>query len=233
MSPPVWTMEVPPPGTQLYNSCVGWAIGHGMLGYQYKVIDGYPDYSNLDRIFSASYIWNQLNGGIDRGISIAKGLKLIKEQGCCKWAYMPANTTPFAVQPSTSARANALNYKLSEFMRFKTINIDILKYCISKNYPIPFGASVDDGFMTGKESNSFEKKQDGRLIWKQNSGANKGGHAMLLCGYDDNINAFKVLNSWGPNWGNEGFIWVDYNFFKTVVIKNILNRPEIFLGVTR
>lgn len=231
--PTEWTIEVPPAGKQIYNSCVGWAIGHGMLGYQYKIIGGYTDYKNLDRIFSASYIWNQLNNGQDKGISLVEGLNLIKKQGCCKWSFMPANTYSINLQPSNEARANAANFRLSEYMKFKTVDIDLLKYLLSKNYPIPFGAIVDTGFMNGKDPKSFKLISDGRLVWQQPSGAKIGGHAMLLCGYDDNIHAFKVLNSWGHDWGNQGYIWIDYDYFKTVVMKNLLQRPEIYLGVTR
>ena len=41
-----------------------------------------------------------------------------------------------------------------------------------------------------------------------------GGHAMLVVGYDDDMNAFKVVNSWGKEWGNDGFVWIDYKAFK-------------------
>ena len=39
---------------------------------------------------------------------------------------------------------------------------------------------------------------------------------MIIAGYDDNRGpggAFKVLNSWGNNWGDSGDIWVDYSYF--------------------
>src|SRR5574344_227390 len=38
-------------------------------------------------------------------------------------------------------------------------------------------------------------------------------HAMVLSGYDDSKHAFRVRNSWGPSWGDNGSIWVDYDFF--------------------
>lgn len=38
-------------------------------------------------------------------------------------------------------------------------------------------------------------------------------HAMTLAGYDNSKGAFLVVNSWGTSWGNNGRIWVDYNFF--------------------
>ena len=36
---------------------------------------------------------------------------------------------------------------------------------------------------------------------------------MALVGYDNSKNAFRVRNSWGTSWGDNGSIWVDYDFF--------------------
>ncbi len=53
-----------------------------------------------------------------------------------------------------------------------------------------------------------------------------GGHRMVIVGYDDNVcvdingngtiepaekGAFKVANSWGKDWGNNGFMWFTYD----------------------
>lgn len=42
-----------------------------------------------------------------------------------------------------------------------------------------------------------------------------GGHAMCVVGYDDSREggAFEVQNSWGRNWGNEGYTWIRYKDF--------------------
>ena len=47
------------------------------------------------------------------------------------------------------------------------------------------------------------------------------GHMMLIIGYnDDEANgngAFRILNSWGEKWGDNGKLWIKYNdFFKYV-----------------
>ena len=39
-------------------------------------------------------------------------------------------------------------------------------------------------------------------------------HAMLVVGYDDEYRAFKVVNSWGTGFGDEGFVWIDYVAFE-------------------
>jgi len=42
---------------------------------------------------------------------------------------------------------------------------------------------------------------------------NIGGHAMCIVGYDDTKfgGAFEIVNSWGDDWGNNGFLWIKYN----------------------
>jgi hypothetical protein len=40
------------------------------------------------------------------------------------------------------------------------------------------------------------------------------GHAMTVVGYDDQRQAFRIINSWGTLWGDKGFGWIDYDAFK-------------------
>ena len=46
-----------------------------------------------------------------------------------------------------------------------------------------------------------------------------GGHAQCVVGYDDAKygGAFLIMNSWGPQWGNNGFAWVRYKHFQYFV----------------
>jgi hypothetical protein len=45
----------------------------------------------------------------------------------------------------------------------------------------------------------------GDISWELN------GHAVLLVGYDDATQSFKVKNSWGPNWGESGYFRISYD----------------------
>lgn len=36
-------------------------------------------------------------------------------------------------------------------------------------------------------------------------------HAIVLVGWDDSKNAWLLRNSWGTNWGEDGYMWIDYN----------------------
>lgn len=35
-------------------------------------------------------------------------------------------------------------------------------------------------------------------------------HAVTLVGWDDSRNAWLLRNSWGTNWGEDGYMWIDY-----------------------
>jgi C1A family cysteine protease len=45
----------------------------------------------------------------------------------------------------------------------------------------------------------------------------EGGHAVLLVGYDDATQAFTVKNSWGTNWGENGYFRIAYSEIGTKV----------------
>ena len=39
-----------------------------------------------------------------------------------------------------------------------------------------------------------------------------GGHAFTIIGWDDTRGAFRIQNSWGPNWGLHGTAWLLYSY---------------------
>lgn len=42
-------------------------------------------------------------------------------------------------------------------------------------------------------------------------------HAVAAVGYDDPLQAFRIRNSWGPGWGENGYAWLPYEFHEQVL----------------
>jgi len=42
-----------------------------------------------------------------------------------------------------------------------------------------------------------------------------GGHAVLAVGYDDASQTFLVRNSWGADWGQNGYFTMPYAYLTT------------------
>jgi C1A family cysteine protease len=40
----------------------------------------------------------------------------------------------------------------------------------------------------------------------------KGGHAIMAAGYDDSKEAVLIRNSWGEDWGENGYFWMPYDY---------------------
>ncbi len=51
----------------------------------------------------------------------------------------------------------------------------------------------------------------GSGIYKHVAGAMEGGHAVSIVGYNDAGRYWIVRNSWGPDWGENGFVRVSYD----------------------
>lgn len=197
--------KMPPVGNQgSQNSCVAWAIAYALKSYQEKLELG------QQYIFSPSYIYNQINNGMNAPTYVTDALNVLSEQGVCPMDDMPYSETDFTSKPSEAAKADAKKFRIDFWRQVNVQDIKEVKAQLSAGYPVIIGADVSKEFVDG----GFNQKAD--YIWKE-AGTPEGGHCMLLTGYDDAKAAFKVMNSWGKEWGDNGFSWIDYRLFTQVV----------------
>lgn len=201
------------------GSCVGFALSalksyHEQLEYGY----GYKDDS---KIMSPAFIYNQNKeyGDCNSGAQTIKALNFLKSDGCATEIEFPYNENDCYNLPNTIIKQNAIKNKIKEWQGFFfQNNPDVLteiKYAISQQQPVVIDFKVDAEFT---KLNLFSWSN---YIWSENSsgdpkenGVSKPGyHCALLVGYDDDIKAFKLYNSWGSIWKNGGYCWVDYNWF--------------------
>ena len=194
----------PVPGDQGPNgSCVGWATAYAAKSYQERV-EMQWDLSRADHLFSPAYIYNQIKvADCPGGSLISDALNLMVNQGVATLDLMPYNPNDCNTQPSEEARQLAANFKAHEWRRLSSLQ-DI-KAALANRQPVVAGIHVYPQMQTLRGPDS---------IYNSAAGQRLGGHAVAIVGYDDDKagGAFRIINSWSPNWGDNGYFWMPYDF---------------------
>ncbi len=142
----------------------------------------------------------------DAGAEIRDGIKSISKQGVCAETLWPYSVRKFATKPSLKCYSEALKHKAVSYMRLDNTDITQLKNCLSDGYPFVFGFTVYESFESDEVANT------GVVNMPTDSEENLGGHAVMCVGYDDNSSRFIVMNSWGKNWGDNGYFTIPYQY---------------------
>jgi C1A family cysteine protease len=200
------------------GSCVAWATGYYLKSFQENLEDQNNGAIILDNAMSPAFVYNQIKieteaESCDGGSQIPEALDLLKNSGITTWEEMPYNANECSTLPTEGQNKLATKNKINSFTY---LDGDILfkqtKAFLLKSKPVVIAISIDNDFFGIFEENGDAVYRNFQKV--------DGAHAMLVVGYDDAKNAFKVVNSWGINWGNDGFVWIDYKAFKEVLDTN-------------
>lgn len=209
--------ELPLPGHQGgTNSCVAWASAYAARSYYEKQRQRWPlrteDNSNnvLEHVFSPSYVYNQLvrctpNLGFGLscgGIGIHQALTLMQSEGVATWKSFPFSPDPTyaSVQPDSLAKSEAGRFKIDQFgVVFLDPQLDSIRTVLSSREPVIFAIPVDQNFMS-YTGGTYDSPLTGI----------SGYHAMIMCGYDDANQTIRIMNSYGRDWGENGYMNMSY-----------------------
>jgi C1A family cysteine protease len=131
----------------------------------------------------------------------------LKKLGDCLENIWPYDINKFAVKPSSLAYENARKFQITSYYRLHTLSE--MKHNLNSGYPFVFGFAVYKSFESEKTARtgivSMPKKTESLL----------GGHAVMAVGYDDEKKYMIVRNSWGKNWGDNGYFYMPYEYFSS------------------
>jgi hypothetical protein len=222
------TAEMPPVGDQgNQGSCVAWAAGYydkthaeyverqlGTPNPTYDLDD--PEYQ-----ISPAFIYNQINAGRDGGASMMDAQRLILDQGACNMNDFPYDDADYTTWPTEAAYENAIPYRGQEAWGVNVWSddgINQVKWVLCAHTTCVLGINVFSNFDNIERYDTVYTVHD-------KAGKSRGGHALCLVGYDDNRQtadgpgAFRLVNSWGAGWGNEGYGWISYEAVKNMKAK--------------
>jgi len=181
-------------------NAIGGAFEFGLLK-QNKKSDFMP--SRLFIYYNERVMENTVK--TDSGAQIRDGIKSVNKQGVCPEKMLPYLVGKFAVTPSPACYKEALKHQVLSYHRVSR-TLDQMKGCLYEGFPFVFGFTVYDSF----ESAAVAKS--GKLNMPKRSEKLIGGHAVMAVGYDDSVKRFIVRNSWGNDWGLDGYFTMPYEY---------------------
>lgn len=205
--------KFPPIGNQgSYGTCVAWSVGYNLRTFLYKVDNPNANLnSTANQVSAKDLFWSIPDGSKGSscgGTGFEAAFDVMLNRGVATLSDVPYDELGDCSYNEISG-TNAGDYKISSY-RQVAVELDVLKSYLAGGRAVAIGAKLGDNFMSWNS--------DAVLDYDTYNEPNMqhAYHAMTLSGYDDNKGAngaFRVVNSWGPGWGDNGYVWVDYDFF--------------------
>jgi C1A family cysteine protease len=187
------------------GSCVGQAI---TSAYELTVRKLYPDrFVNLSSLFlyyNSRLFDNSIKDDI--GTYIRDGLKAAARYGICSETLWPYVEDKFNQQPSPEAYVDASQRLVTKYETLYTLR-DMLEV-LNDNKPIVVGITIYQDFMLMNTTQPVVKLPRANEI-------PAGNHAVVILGYDLSNQLFLAKNSFGSNWGIQGYFWMPFEYART------------------
>ena len=154
----------------------------------------------------------------DSGATIRDTAKAGAQYGIAPESSWPYDAAKFTQNPPAAVWTAAATHKVTSYHSIADGDILTMKSVLATGYLIEFGFNVYSYFM------SQQMATQAFLDVPKSSETLEGGHAVDLCGWDDNManpinksskGAFLVRNSWGSGWGLSGYFWMSYDYVKS------------------
>lgn len=203
--------KFPPPANQgEQNSCSAWSVVYALKSYQESQEHGWELDTNYTR-FSPAYVYNQTNKN-GTGVTIEATMDFVVNNGACSLKEMFYHAYDYITQPNERQKEVASNFKAIGYTKVYGIK-NIKKHLANGDGVVISTETYSDfrniGEKTG-ENSEINKVYD--EIFEND--ISRGLHAICLIGYDDDLGAFKFINSWGSGWGLGGYGYYSYAMFE-------------------
>ncbi|MEK6845414.1 MAG: C1 family peptidase, partial [Nanoarchaeota archaeon] len=145
----------------------------------------------------------------------------LQQEGVCLeelWPFEPHPSEEWKRAPEPSAEADAPTKKILEVHAVDKNDPDQWVYQLKEGNPLNIAINCPSGFSSYKEK-----------LYTNFNPSTSGGHAMVIVGYHSHypyegrgIKAFKIRNSWGPHWGENGYVWMPAEILKKILFEDPL-----------
>jgi len=189
------------------GSCTANAIGAAFDFDRHKEGGGFMMPSRLFIYYNE----RDMEGTVatDAGASLRDGIKSLKTIGVAPEREWPYDIARFTEKPSAQCYTDAEKNQALQYQRITTPHDSPLSdmfACLQEGYPFVTGISVYESF------ESDETARTGIIPIPAPHEKLLGGHAVLVVGYRRTEEQFICRNSWGTEWGDQGYFYLPFGY---------------------
>ena len=219
------------------SSCTGFAIA-GALNILYNQLNDITLYSQkLVHKFDPNFIYSSLKNpndlacisgsGCNCGSFISDATKIVTKYGIKKLSLSPGISCSVTLNDNLLSQMSFMTkyYRLDGWGNvvkweeksgdwYWSFLYDDLKFVLASGLPLVTGIYTSREFVDSR--NNFIPPK-----------GPEGPHAVVIVGYDDYYNggSFKVLNSYGTDFGENGYFWIKYTDLADVFMSSGIYFP--------
>jgi C1A family cysteine protease len=181
------------------NSCVAHAVVSALgLKLTQQSGDSPVSLSRMAVYYLGRELMDPPECQVDQGLYISFAFDVLRRFGVPPESAWPWDETKLHTPPSWKAMRKAYEHKIRAYYKILSggpDRVSAVVECLQAGYPVVFGTT------TGMNWHLYKK---GDVLTLPDTV--RGRHATVLVGFQDG--KFIGQNSWGPDWGMDGFYWM-------------------------
>lgn len=236
------------------GSCTSWA--HVYYSFTYAINKSRGIKTTPENTYSPQWSYNLTSNGEGEGSTAADIEWFLEKQGGVPLSMVPYEEDPVTWCSDLKVWRESINNRLADTVKYQSFgyansqitsaddeDLTEVKTALAKGEILTFSTEIYSWVSTKLKAHKDapgNAKFEGQEAVKFENGA-EGSHAMTIVGYNDNIwvdindnnqvdsgemGAFKIANSWGDDYANDGFIWMAYDAVNKSSAVNGFDGPE-------
>ena len=207
--------SLPPPMSQGdAETCTSWAVTYAAASAALWARNPMEPLVAL----SPAFTYPLAGGGqYCRGFTfISRTLDVLRDTGALPMPEYVYDPGWCGRRPTAEQQARAASFRIAAWQKLDASDLEKVKGQLADHRPVIFGMSVGPAFHSFRGGGVFDAFEEG---------AGTTGHAMVLVGYDNSRAAFRLMNSFGRDWGDGGYAWLGYDLWRRKVKVGFVIAP--------